>query len=388
MANQFAHSTYDAIIIGARCAGAASGMLLARSGARVLIVDREIEIADTLSTHALMRPAVTLLSDWGLLDKIAMSDTPVVRRTQFIYGAERINVPIKPDGATEGLYAPRRWLLDRVLCDAATDAGAELHTGTHLVSLIKNANGQVIGAALRQQDGTVRKVAAGIVIGADGRRSMVAEAVGAGMLAHSPDCSATAYTYVDGIENEGYRWYFSNGLAAGLIPTTQGAHCLFTSCAPHAFGDWFKRDAFTGAMGILSTWEPEMTAMLTARGPIERMRRYPGAPGHIRDCTGPGWALVGDAGYFKDPVTAHGIADAFLDADRLARALTWTPGNASAYQVDRDQFAPKLFEITQKIASHNWDFDTLKALHMDLNACMKAEHAALKASQALLQIAA
>jgi 2-polyprenyl-6-methoxyphenol hydroxylase-like FAD-dependent oxidoreductase len=377
MTQNFTHKSYDAIIIGARCAGAASGMLMARNGARVLIVDREAEVRDALSTHALMRPAVTLLDQWGLLDQIAMAETPVVRSTHFHYGSDRIDIPIKPVGNAEGLYAPRRWLLDRVLRDATVDAGAELRTGISLHALVKNSFGRIIGADLRHPNGDVERVFSGIVIGADGRHSVVAAGVGAKTLVESPHGSATAYTYVDGIPNEGYRWYYGDGIAAGLIPTNNGLHCLFTSCAPRAFKARFKNDPFNGAMNILSTWEPEIATGLSARGPVERMRRYPGSPGHIRECAGPGWALVGDAGYFKDPATAHGITDAFLDANRLARALSIKRDDACGYQAERDWIAPTFFELTQKIASLNWDFDALKSLHMELNLCMKAEQQAL-----------
>lgn len=386
MTQRFRYQNYDAIIIGARCAGAATGMLMARNGARVLIVDRESQMHDTLSTHALMRPAVTLLDQWGLLGQIATEGTPAVRGTHFHYGAERIDVPAKPSGNAEGLYAPRRWLLDRILRDAAERSGAELRTGTSLVSLVKNASGGVTGAVLRHPNGTIQTVRSGIVIGADGRRSMVAESVGARTIVQSEACSATAYTYVDGLPNQGYRWYYGDRIAAGLIPTTNGAHCLFTSCAPGAFKSWFKDDAFGGAMKMLSTWEPEIAADLRLRGPSEKMRRFPGAPGHIRDCAGPGWALVGDAGYFKDPATAHGITDAFLDANRLARVLATTPYDARECQAERDLVAPTLFELTRKIASLDWDFDRLKALHIDLNNCMKAEQQSL--SPANLAIAA
>lgn len=377
MTQNFNHSSYDAIIIGARCAGAATGMLMARNGARVLIVDRETEMFDTLSTHALMRPAVTLLDQWGLLDEIKAGGTPAVRNTHFHYGAEHIDVAVKPIGNAKGLYAPRRWLLDRALQDAAVEAGAELRTGTSLCTVLKDSSGRVIGADLRQSNGDIDRVYAGIVIGADGRQSVTAAQVGAKTLVASAECSATAYTYVDGLPNEGYRWYYGDDIASGLIPTTDGMHCLFTSCAPNAFKSHFKDDTFGGAMGILANWEPEIADELKARGPAERMRRYPGAPGHIRECAGPGWALVGDAGYFKDPATAHGITDAFLDANRLAHALSIKPGDASGYQVERNWIAPTLFELTQKIASLDWNFDQLKALHMELNLCMKAEQQAL-----------
>ncbi|HCP80311.1 MAG TPA: NAD(P)/FAD-dependent oxidoreductase [Octadecabacter sp.] len=383
MPNKFSRYHYDAIVIGARCAGSATAMLMARNGARVLIVDREHEVRDTRSTHALMRPAVTLLGQWGLLNEIAAA-TPIVASTHFHYGDERVSVPIKPDSVAMGLYAPRRWLLDNALGQAAVAAGAELRTGTSLVHLVKDTDDRVTGAVLRHPDGTTQSVSADIVIGADGRNSMVADHVNAATIATSNERSATAYTYVEGIPNEGYRWYFGDKIAAGLIPTTNGAHCLFTSCAPDAFRSWFAKDAFSGATKILATWEPEIAADLSARGPVERMRKFPGAPGHICQCAGPGWALVGDAGYFKDPATAHGITDAFLDANRLARVLYDTSGDARAYQVERDQIAPTLFDLTNKVASLEWDFDELKSLHMKLSACMKTEQEALTYSHSAI----
>ena len=120
-----------------------------------------------------------------------------------------------------------------------------------------------------------------------------------------------------------------------------------------------------------------MAHELSKRGPGEKFRRFPGAPGHIRDCAGPGRALVGDAGYFKDPATAHGISDAFWDATRLSNVLAQGTWDASAYQIERDWIARPFFELTQKIASFDWDFDRLKALHMELYHHMKAELQAL-----------
>lgn len=371
------HTHYDAIIIGARCAGAATAMLMARQGARVLIVDRDKKLHDTLSTHALMRPAVTLLDQWGLLRQISAAQTPAVRSTHFRYGAEHFEIPIDVVGNARGLYAPRRWLLDRVLRDAATCAGAELHSGVSLLNVLKSASGRVTGAALRPSDGTIKNISAGVVIGADGRRSAVAEQVNARVIARSDECSATVYTYVNGLENKGYRWYYGDKVAAGLIPTTSGMHCLFTSCEPQAYAGLFKENAFRGAMSILAQWEPGIATDLRERGACERMRRFPGAPGHLRDCAGAGWALVGDAGYFKDPATAHGITDAFLDANRLAKALMINPGEPREYQAARDTVAPALFDLTHRIASLKWDLDTLKGLHLELTDCLKIEQAEL-----------
>ncbi|MEX0351360.1 MAG: NAD(P)/FAD-dependent oxidoreductase [Paracoccaceae bacterium] len=388
MTRSFSRSHYDAVIIGARCAGAATALLLARSGARVLLVDREDGLRDTLSTHALTRPAVSLLNDWGVLDRIVGEDTPLVRHTRFQYGREIVDVPVHPEGGVAGLYAPRRWRLDRVLRDAAWEAGVEMHTGVTLTGVQKQLDGRVCGVSLRMKSGAVEPVSAGIVIGADGRRSSLAEMVGARPILSSPERAACVYSYVDGIPNEGYRWYFGDRVSAGLIPTNDGAHCLFAACEPRAMRRWFNFDALGGAVQMLSQWDGELAGELAARGATERVRRFAGAPGFLRECAGPGWALVGDAGYFKDPATAHGITDAFLDAQRLADALSNTPGEAAGYQAARDHLAPRMFTLTQQIASFDWDLDRLKQLHMAFNACVKQEQSDLSHSAAAHTLAA
>ena len=92
----FARTHYDAIVVGARCAGAATALQIARAGGRVLVVDRDRPGTDTLSTHALMRPAVALLDAWGLIAAIERAGTPVIRTTSFSYGDETIPIAIKP----------------------------------------------------------------------------------------------------------------------------------------------------------------------------------------------------------------------------------------------------------------------------------------------------
>ena len=170
---------YDAIIVGARVSGAATGLLLARAGARVLILDRDPVIGDTLSTHALMRPAVELLAAWGILDTLLDAGTPVVRQAHFQYGRDRVTVPVKNSDAVPGLCAPRRWLLDRTILDAAVAAGADLSLGVSVEACLADAADRIVGVSVRRQDGTVFPVHADLVIGADGRTSRVAEAVGA-----------------------------------------------------------------------------------------------------------------------------------------------------------------------------------------------------------------
>src|SRR4030095_16297305 len=104
---------FDVVIVGARCAGAATALLLARQGLRVLAIDRGHYGTDTVSTHALMRAGVVQLSRWGVLEDIKAARTPVVRSTSFHYGDEVVAVPIKPQPDIEGLYAPRRTVIAR-----------------------------------------------------------------------------------------------------------------------------------------------------------------------------------------------------------------------------------------------------------------------------------
>ena len=369
--------SYDALIVGGRVAGAATGLRLAVDGARVLIIDRDVAIGDTLSTHALMRPAVELLSRWGLLDCLVRDGTPYVRQAVFQYGLDRVNVPIRRTEASLGLIAPRRWLLDRTVLDAAVAAGAELSLGTALEGVIYDA-GRVAGATLRGANGKSYDVRADLIIGADGRGSRTAEAVGATLLAASPHRAATIYGYFPDIANQGYRWFFGDGALAGAIPTNDGLHCVFAACRPQEHKATFA-DPLVGMTAIIREFDPEL-ADCVAAGPAERLRRFPGAPGHVHARVGAGWALVGDAAFFKDPATAHGITDALLDAHCLSDGLI--RGDARTYAGERQAQSLAFFQITQRIASFGWKLDELRLLHARLNDCMKLEQEAIAISEA------
>src|SRR5262245_38378596 len=120
---------YDAVIVGARCAGAATALLLARAGAKVLVVDRQAYGSDTMSTHARMRGGGLQLKRWGVIPELVAAGTPPIRSTTFHYGDEAIRVDLKPDHGVDRLFAPRRTVLDPLLVDAARDAGAEVRHG-------------------------------------------------------------------------------------------------------------------------------------------------------------------------------------------------------------------------------------------------------------------
>lgn len=364
---------YDAVIIGGRCAGAATALLLARSGAKVLMVDRQTYGSDTLSTHALMRGAVLQLTRWGLIPDITAAGTPAIRSTTFHYNSEPIRVAIKPEHGVECLFAPRRTVLDRLLVDAARKAGAEVRHGVLLSELLFAANGQVIGVSLRDTGGSSMTVRADIVIGADGRQSAVAQFVKARDYVEVSNASGIVFGYFENLPPDDLHWYFAKNGATGVIPTNAG-HCVFAAVPAQRFSATFRGDVRRGFLQVLEASSPELRADLERGTLIGRLRGFGGAPGYLRQCHGAGWALVGDAGYFKDPLTAHGITDALRDADLLSRAIVAGGTRAlAAYQRERDALSLPFLRITDAIASFSWDLDEVKQLHTVLSATMKAE---------------
>ena len=248
--------------------------------------------------------------------------------------------------------------------------------GLSSTDCIRGAAGRVEGVTLRERGGrqhvesvrTWSSAQTDAPLGSPKR-------VGAKLLATSVHRATTVYGYFPGIPNRGYRWFFGDGVSAGVIPTNGGLHCVFAACRPADYKTRFA-DARSGMAAILAGFDPEIAERLTAVAP-ERLRRFPGAPGHVRTRVGEGWALVGDAACFKDPATAHGITDALLDARSLANCLV--RAETSAYAGERHAQSLRLFEISQKVASFDWSFDELQELHARLNACMKEEHATVTA---------
>ena len=158
-----------------------------------------------------------------------------------------------------------------------------------------------------------------------------------------------------------------------MIPTNAG-HCVFAVVPAQRFSATFRGDIRRGFLQVLEASSPELRADVERGTLIDRLRGFGGAPGYLRQCHGAGWALVGDAGYFKDPLTAHGITDAFRDADLLSRAVVAGGTRAfAAYQRERDALSLPFLRITDAIASFSWDLDEVKELHADLSAAMKAE---------------
>jgi 2-polyprenyl-6-methoxyphenol hydroxylase-like FAD-dependent oxidoreductase len=373
-------NSYDVVVVGGRVAGASTAMLLARAGARVAVVERGTPDRDTVSTHALMRAGVLQLTRWGVLDRVIAAGTPPIRHSEFGYpDGERVPVSIRNGHGVEALYAPRRTVLDRILLDRAEESGVDVYLRTDVVGLTRNADGRVTGAAIRGPSGDT-ELRADLVVGADGLRSTVASEVGAPTLHRGRNASAVLYRYVRGLDVTGYEWLYADRAAAGYIPTNDEATCVFVSTTPDRMRGLRRAGREAAYNTLLTETAPDLGELVRSATDRSRMRGWRGAVGHVRQPWGPGWALVGDAGYYKDPITAHGITDALRDADLLAHAvIQTTTGGAHArramaeYQQTRDRLSRSLWEATDEVAGYAWDAARARTVLRAVSASMSDE---------------
>ena len=372
---------WDVIVVGARCAGAATAMLLARAGLDVLVLDAARAGSDTLSTHALMRGGVMQLHRWGLLDEVVAAGTPAISRTDFHYGTGvSESVEIRPDPFAPALYAPRRTVLDTILADAAARAGATITRGARVIDVLQNDDHVATGVRWTES-GRLFSADAALIIGADGRTSTVAHLVGAQKQHAETSAGGMLLAYWSKLDRHAYQWFYNLGGTAGVIPTNDGQACVWVGMPASRFRAGASLDALYSE--LLGRVAPTLDLSGSQQyGPI---RGYPGAPGFVRQSSGPGWALVGDAGYFKDPITAHGMTDALRDAELLARAVIAAPrpGLQRAeqlrdYQDTRDALSHRLRVITDRIASYEWDLGEVQDLLPELSRAMRPEVATIQ----------
>ncbi|MFB8280351.1 NAD(P)/FAD-dependent oxidoreductase [Nocardia colli] len=306
---------YDVIVVGARCAGAPLAMLLGRRGYRVLVVDRSGFPSDTLSTHYIQQLGIARLRDWGLLDKLTASGVPPLRRLNL---SPTLRGFAEIEGVTE-TYAPRRTVLDALLVDAARAAGAEVIERFTVTDLIWD-DGRVVGVRGASGDTGEREFRAAVVVGADGRNSTVAQLVGAQYHRVVPASTFTSYTYYEGLDWEPQIRTGSEPQAFGSWPTNDGRHMVSVVRLLDRYAE-FRADVAGNFHQVLDQVLPEYGARLHGAQRAEPFRtlRYP--DNYYRRSAGPGWALVGDAGYHKDPLTGWGISDALIYSELLAERL-------------------------------------------------------------------
>ena len=369
----------DVVIVGARCAGAATALLLARAGIRVLVLERGRPGADTLSTHALMRAGVLQLHRWGLLDEIRSAGVPPVKRTVFRYGDDETAVTIKPIPGVDALYAPRRTLLDRVLIEAAQRAGAIVQFDTTVTGVERDNRGRVSGVRARRANGDTYTVGATLSVGADGLGSRFSRWVEAPLERQGTGAGAVIYAYVGGLDDRGYEWFYNPGVTGGVIPTNGGVSCVFVGTSNARFRQSLHADVPASFASLLPEVSPDLAARIRDGIVHPGMRSYPGIAAYRRRPWGEGWALVGDAGYHRDPLSTRGISDAFRDAELLARAIVGglDGGELSRtledYRLVRNRLSGQLFSTTEAIASYSWDLETIPALLRSLAAAQADE---------------
>jgi flavin-dependent dehydrogenase len=376
--------TFDVIVVGSRCAGAATARLLAGRGHDVLVVDRAEVSSDTLSTHAIARSGVVQLKRWGLLDEVLASGAPAIREVVVHVDGERIERTIKEHAGVDVQVAPRRHVLDRILTDAAIAAGAELRTGVRVQGVRRAGDGRITGI-VGQQDGRPVELRARIVVGADGVRSRVARAVGASTLDARPAVGATHYAYYAGPAWSSTELYVGSRAFSGVFPTHDGEACIWV-CMPTDDAEAIRRTGIAldeSFDRMLAEAAPDLAFRLRAANRTSGVRGALRLPNHVRQSAGPGWALVGDAGYHRDPITGHGISDAFRDAELLAAAVdvalrgdvTETAALAN-YQTTRDRMLADIFNITCALSEFPPP-QRFIALHRDLGHAIDVEAAAL-----------
>ena len=371
---------YDVVVVGARVAGASTAMLLARAGAKVALVDRNAHGSDTVSTHGLMRAGVLQLSRWGMLDAVVAVGTPPIRRTLFHYtGGETVQVTIRPGQGVDALYAPRRHVFDRILVDAAAAAGADVHHELTVTGLLRDPDSaeRVVGVRARHRDGRSLDIRGRITVGADGIRSLVANQAEADVVRAGRTASAMLYRYFADLPTAGYEWAFGDHSAAGLIPTNHRLTCVFVSATPRSMRQLRRHGTEAAFSALLDTAAPGFVPRVRA---AQRAHGWAGVPGFFRRSQGPGWALVGDAGYYKDPITTHGMTDAMRDAELLSMALLDALSGGvperlalAGYQATRDALSHRLFDATEGVAAYDWDTTRIQALLRQVSSAMSDE---------------
>jgi len=361
----YAHqASHDVVVVGGRCAGAATAMLLARAGHDVVVVDRSPLPSDTTSTHSLVRGGVVQLHRWGLLDEVLASGAPPIRsvlvRRYDAAAGEPLRLVVKERAGVDLMLAPRRYLLDGILAAAAARAGALVHDRTTATGVIKDATGRVTGLTAVGPDGAPRHLHARLVIGADGVRSRAARWFGARTTASYDPSGACLYTYVRGEPWDAMELHVDDGAFAGVFPTHFGEACVWLMRPTNLAGPLLsagggRLDAWLQA---LDATFPDLARRVRAGTVTAPMRGTVGLPNHVRQAAGAGWALVGDAGYHRDPITSHGITDAFRDAELLATAAHHALGDAhhertalTAYETARDRASAETFRLTRALGA-------------------------------------
>jgi 2-polyprenyl-6-methoxyphenol hydroxylase-like FAD-dependent oxidoreductase len=352
---------HDVVVVGARAAGAATALLLSRLGHDVVLLDRAVFPADTLSTHQIARTGVVQLQRWGLLQAVLGSGAPAIRQVTFTTQDESTTRAIKHKAGVDLLVAPRRYLLDTIVAEAAAGAGADVRFGVTVAGVRLDDAGRATGVYGHDSTGAAVEIDARFVVGADGLRSRVARSVGAEVIEDRGDDGAVQYAYYSGLCWDGIELIVADRALTGVFPTHDGQACIWI-CGPSTHAREARRraesreEAFSAYLGQTA---PDLAGRLRAGRRTSAVTGMLRTPNYVRRAHGPGWALVGDAGYHRDAVTGHGLSDAYRDAELLAvslhQAMSGATGERTAlagYQDQRDRSLRDIFGLTCILASY------------------------------------
>ena len=375
---------FDAIVVGARCAGSPTAMLLARGGFKVLLVDKATFPSDTISTHILWPHGAEILGRWGLLQRLAATGVPpICRRMTFDVGpfALRGTIPDANDGM--GGFCPRRTVLDALLVNAAAESGVEVREAFTVDELLF-ADDTVIGIRGHAKGMMPVEERARVVIGTDGVNSFVARAVRAPEYDVRPVAACAYYSYFSGVRQDDIELYVRDHIAFGGAPTNDGLHLLMVNWQARDF-PVVRNDVEGHAWRALGT-APDFAARMREGRREEKWYGTAGVPGYFRKPYGRGWALVGDASYNRDPITAQGISDAFIDAEALVAALSaWLSGRGgfdeplAAHESARNERVRPMYEFTTRLAALEPPPADMRALFGALRGNQDATNAFLSA---------
>jgi 2-polyprenyl-6-methoxyphenol hydroxylase-like FAD-dependent oxidoreductase len=304
---------FDAIVVGARCAGSPLATMLSRAGLRVCLVDRATFPSDTPSTHGIQPCGVQVLERLGVRDAVEATTEPV-EHGLLAFDDNRVEVTQFDRKVGAPMLNVRRVTLDAILLEAAADAGVDVRTGTSVTDLVES-DGRVAGV-----ETTAGTLTAPLVVGADGARSTVARLAGAHEYSQTPARRVFLWGYFEGVPGENRVWLGRIGDCAYLASPTDEDLFLAAVVPPVDRWEELRADRDRHYAEGLDGW-PELRDHIGAAkrvGPVRMMSRW---NGFFRESAGPGWALVGDAGHFKDPTPGQGISDALRQVVELSGAI-------------------------------------------------------------------